>query len=57
MIDPEKEAKRQKQEDEQDACERQKEEDTEQKKRAQIEERLVRLAMQVNECLFKEACF
>mmetsp|Transcript_39154 Transcript_39154/g.94662 ORF Transcript_39154/g.94662 Transcript_39154/m.94662 type:complete len:1159 (+) Transcript_39154:215-3691(+) len=55
--DKEKERKRKKREDERDARKRQKLEEEEEKKKARAEERLVRLRVQVEERMFKEASF
>jgi hypothetical protein len=53
----EKERKRKRREDERDARKRQKEGEMDEKKRARAEERMARLNVQVDERLFKEACF
>lgn len=55
--DKEKERKRKKREDERDARKRQKLEEEDEKKKARAEERLVRLRVQVEERMFKEASF
>ncbi|CAJ1952558.1 unnamed protein product, partial [Cylindrotheca closterium] len=55
--DKEKERKRKKREDERDARKRQKLEEEEEKKKARAEERLLRLQVQVDERMFKEASF
>lgn len=55
--DKERERKRKKREDERDARKRQKLEEEEEKKKARAEERLVRLRVQVEERMFKEASF
>ncbi|CAJ1940739.1 unnamed protein product [Cylindrotheca closterium] len=55
--DKEKERKRKKREDERDARKRQKLEEEEEKKKARVEERLLRLRVQVDERMFQEASF
>ena len=56
-LEREKELKRKRREDERDARKRQKQEEIDEKKKARAEERMSRLNVQVDERLFKEACF
>ena len=53
----EKDRKRRRREDERDARKRQKQGEMDEKKKARAEERMTRLNVQVDERLFKEACF